>query len=140
MWRLRMQLKEWFVILKPGPKGDRLLSASAIKWLWNLHYREWREKFHMWIVWHLLPREVVKWAAVRVMAHASQGKWGSQEVGTILMMDMLQRWDDPDPEGNNGSGTSHDLAVDSSPIEHINPSGPPPFIPYLMRWNNALGD
>lgn len=51
------------------------------------------ERFCMWLAWRL-PRVLVMWCAIRLMAHATQGKWGSQEVGTVSIMDALQRWDE----------------------------------------------
>ena len=45
-----------------------------------------------WIAWKL-PRRLVMWASVRLMAHATQGEWSSQEVPELLAMDALKRWD-----------------------------------------------
>jgi hypothetical protein len=50
------------------------------------------EIFWMWIAWKL-PKPLVMWCAIRLMAHATTGQYGSQEVGTVSIMDALQRWD-----------------------------------------------
>ena len=49
------------------------------------------EKIVMWVAWHL-PRRVALWAAVRVMAHATTGAYGSQVVPDLLAVDALKRW------------------------------------------------
>lgn len=41
-----------------------------------------------------LPRRIVYWASIRVMAHATQGRWSSQEVPSLYAMDALKRWDE----------------------------------------------
>ena len=51
------------------------------------------EKVTMWIAWRL-PRYLVMWAAVRLMAHATQGKWGKESPSDISIMDALKRWDE----------------------------------------------
>ena len=50
------------------------------------------ENFCIWVAWKL-PRKVAYWAAIRVMAHATQGKYENQEVPALLAMDVLKRWD-----------------------------------------------
>lgn len=50
------------------------------------------ERFWMWLAWHL-PRVLVKWAAVRLGAHATQGPWSAEETPALRFMDALQRWD-----------------------------------------------
>ena len=66
--------------------------------LWKLRYeRQWRiqratERVVHAIVWRL-PRQVVYWAAIRVIAHATQGPYSSQNVPELRAMDALQRWD-----------------------------------------------
>jgi hypothetical protein len=52
-----------------------------------------REKLAMRLAW-LLPRWVAYWAAIRVGAHATQGKWGSTEVPALPFMEALKRWED----------------------------------------------
>ncbi len=49
------------------------------------------DKFCMKAAW-LLPKRVVMWAAVRLMAHATQGEYGTQVVPELLAMDALKRW------------------------------------------------
>jgi hypothetical protein len=42
----------------------------------------------------LLPRRVVRWAYIRVGAHATTGEYGSTVVPELGMMDALKRWDE----------------------------------------------
>ena len=52
-----------------------------------------RDRFWRWIAWRL-PRRLTMWAAIRVAAHATQGKWSNQEVPALSAMDALKRWDE----------------------------------------------
>lgn len=49
------------------------------------------EKFWIWLAWQL-PRPLVYWAAVRLGSHATQGKYSTQIVPELSMMDALARW------------------------------------------------
>lgn len=51
-----------------------------------------KEKLLIWIAWHL-PRSLVKWCSVRLMAHATVGKYETQVVPELLAMDALKRWE-----------------------------------------------
>ena len=51
-----------------------------------------REKIWMWLAWRL-PSTLVKWASIRLIAHATQGKYGSTVVPELSAMDALQRWE-----------------------------------------------
>jgi len=51
-----------------------------------------KEKITMKFVW-ALPRSVAYWAAIRVMAHATQGKWGNESPTSLKAMDALKRWE-----------------------------------------------
>ena len=50
-----------------------------------------KEKIWMWIAWHM-PSELVKWAAVRLMAFATQGKYSDTVVPELTAIDALGRW------------------------------------------------
>jgi hypothetical protein len=45
-----------------------------------------------WIAWRL-PRKVVYWCAIRLGAHATQGRYSNQVVPDLLFADALKRWD-----------------------------------------------
>jgi hypothetical protein len=49
------------------------------------------DKLYLWLAWKL-PHELVKWCAVRLMAHATAGQYSSQVVPDLLAMDALRRW------------------------------------------------
>lgn len=46
----------------------------------------------MKIVW-LLPKTVVKWCAIRLMANATQGKYSNQVVPELTAIEALKRWE-----------------------------------------------
>lgn len=66
-----------------------------VKWL------EWRywcvhrplEKLRLKFVW-MLPRWLVYWCAIRLIAHATQGKHENTIVPDLTAMDALKRWED----------------------------------------------
>jgi hypothetical protein len=70
---------------------DIAVRALLVRWWWR---RLLTERAPMWLAW-ALPRRAVYWAAIRVIAHATQGKWGSTEVPTLTAMDALRRWEIP---------------------------------------------
>jgi hypothetical protein len=55
------------------------------------HYRRLAEKLQMFIAWRC-PKWLVKWCAIRLMAHATQGQYSNQEVPALTAMDALNRW------------------------------------------------
>lgn len=50
------------------------------------------ENICIWIAWRL-PKEIVKWAAVRLIAHAASGEYKDEEVPNLRAMDALEAWD-----------------------------------------------
>ena len=52
----------------------------------------------MWIVWKL-PRIIIQWSAIRLIAHATQGEYSNTIVPDLMAMEALRRWEDKD----NGS-------------------------------------
>ena len=53
--------------------------------------RKRRENFTIWVAFHL-PRYLVMWCAVRLMAHATTGQWGHEEPGKVNIIEALSRW------------------------------------------------
>ena len=49
------------------------------------------EKMLIWFVYRL-PRPVAYWCSIRVMVHATTGKYSDQVVPELLAMDALKRW------------------------------------------------
>lgn len=72
--------------------NDLEWNLQKLRWHWN-DPNYWTEKLIMAIVWRL-PHDVIKWAAIRLMAHATSGQWGNQEVHSVNIMDALKRWDE----------------------------------------------
>lgn len=50
------------------------------------------DKIAMKIAW-MLPRRIAYWCAVRVAAHATAGKWSTQDVPDLRVLDALTRWE-----------------------------------------------
>jgi hypothetical protein len=50
------------------------------------------ESIKIWIVWHL-PRWMVYWASIRLVAHATQWAYSDQIVPDLRAMDALKRWE-----------------------------------------------
>jgi hypothetical protein len=51
-----------------------------------------KEKFQIWCAWHL-PKWLVKWAAIRLVAHATSGEYDTTIVPELSAMDAIKRWD-----------------------------------------------
>jgi hypothetical protein len=49
------------------------------------------ESIWIWLAWRL-PKPLVKWCAIRVGAHATQGPYSEQETPALLFTDALKRW------------------------------------------------
>jgi hypothetical protein len=52
-----------------------------------------RKKFWSWLAYKL-PRPLVYWAAIRLMAAATTGQYSSQVVPELTAMEALKRWGD----------------------------------------------
>ena len=62
-------------------------------WFLRSYYiKKFSEQFLTWFVWHL-PKVVIKWAAIRLIAHATTGKYETTIVPDLTAMDALRRWD-----------------------------------------------
>ena len=57
----------------------------------KIRIREIKEKLQMKIAW-ALPKWLVMWSSVRMIAHATQGEYGSTIVPELSAMDALDRW------------------------------------------------
>jgi hypothetical protein len=61
--------------------------------LWELSYKknQAKEKAWMWLVWKL-PETLIKWAAIRLIAHATTNKYAATVVPELTALDALGRW------------------------------------------------
>lgn len=50
-----------------------------------------RERLTVWLAWRL-PKPLVYWATLRLIAHATQGRYSNQVVPDLSAMDALKRW------------------------------------------------
>lgn len=59
-----------------------------------IHYElpKLKEKLLLKLAW-MLPKGLVYWCAIRVMAHATTGKYTGTVVPTLTGMDALKRWE-----------------------------------------------
>lgn len=65
---------------------------SKIKWWKYRVHKWWHSILPSWVAYKL-PRKIAYWAAIRVGANASTGKYRNQVVPELLFMDALKRWD-----------------------------------------------
>lgn len=49
------------------------------------------EKFWLWLAYRL-PRRLVYWAGIRLIANATNGEYKNQTVPDLAAMDALHRW------------------------------------------------
>lgn len=74
-----------------GPLDRRVMHHNKendmLKYWWLVK----KDKLQMWCAWHL-PKWLVKWAAVRLMAHATTGEYSSTVVPELTGMEALKRW------------------------------------------------
>ena len=55
------------------------------------NYSKLSEKVAMWLVWQL-PRRLVYWCAIRLVAHATTGDYSNTVVPDLSAMDAIRRW------------------------------------------------
>lgn len=54
-------------------------------------YKLFKEKFQMWVAWKL-PKWLVKWAAIRLMVHATTGTYSHTVTPELTCISALNRW------------------------------------------------
>ena len=54
--------------------------------------KNFKEKFMVWLVW-LLPKSIVYYCAIRLIVHATDGKYGSTVVPKLGAIEALERWE-----------------------------------------------
>ena len=54
--------------------------------------KQFKEKTVISLVW-ILPKSIVYWCTVRLIANATTGKHSSQVVPELTAMDALKRWE-----------------------------------------------
>jgi len=59
------------------------------------------DRISRWLAYHL-PRRVVYWASIRLMAHATTDEWSGQVAPELYAMDALKRWENSKPGGEEG--------------------------------------
>ncbi len=69
---------------------------DKLSWIYRFHtqytFNKMKEKLIMKFAW-LLPRYLVMWCYIRVVAHATTGQYSNTIVPELSAMDALERWD-----------------------------------------------
>ena len=55
-------------------------------------WKEWKENFTMWVAWRL-PRQLVYWCAVRLIAEAASSDDFMDDVPSLGAMEALELWE-----------------------------------------------
>lgn len=71
------------------------MTKISYKYRWYRYqmYKWWHDILPSWVA-NKLPKKVAYWAAIRVGAHATTGKYSDTLVPDLTFMDTLQRWHD----------------------------------------------
>ncbi len=72
-----------------GQIGDELMKKGSIMMKHKLS--RLNEKVWMGLAW-LLPKQLVYWASIRLIAHATTGKFGNTVVPELSGIEALNRW------------------------------------------------
>jgi hypothetical protein len=51
------------------------------------------DAFWQWVA-NMLPRNLVYWSAIRLIAHATMGRWSDEQVTEVTAVAALRRWDE----------------------------------------------
>ena len=51
------------------------------------------DAFWQWVA-NMLPRNLVYWSAIRLIAHATMGRWPDEQVTEVTAVATLRRWDE----------------------------------------------
>ena len=55
--------------------------------------RRWREDLERFAAWHM-PKNIVLWCFVRIVAHATTGRW-NESPAKLTVMEAMERWREP---------------------------------------------
>jgi len=58
------------------------------------------DRFYLWFVWRL-PKRLIMWSSVRLIAYATTGKYATTVVPELTAMDALGCWDDKGDSNEN---------------------------------------
>ena len=74
---------------------DRQFLPGLVYWYYRVkefRMRAW-DQFCFSLAWKL-PKRINYWAAVRVFAHATSGRYAGEEVTKINVVEAMKRWSD----------------------------------------------
>lgn len=66
--------------------------------LFRARWKRQVDGFYRWLAWRL-PRQLVGWCGIRVLAHATTGRNSDRTPSEINIMDALSMWNDPGHAG-----------------------------------------
>ena len=78
----------WFFRAANAGFDINFTENNMLKYWWLVK----KEKLQMWVA-RQLPKWLVKWAAVRLIAHATTGEYSPTVVPQLTAMDALKRWE-----------------------------------------------
>ena len=62
-------------------------------WILRKYYiRRFRESVLTWLAWKM-PKSLVMWASMRLIAHATTNEYSSTIVPDLTAMEAIRRWD-----------------------------------------------
>jgi len=56
------------------------------------HMPQFTERFWRWLAWKL-PRKLVYWCTIRLVAHVTSGYWGRTDVPSLTAVEALHRFE-----------------------------------------------
>lgn len=84
--------------MSDGGSAEPTTLEHRVRWAW-LDFRSWWRReldgLAMKIAF-VLPRRLVAWSFIRVVAEGTTGKWSETEVPELRCMDALERWGEND--------------------------------------------
>ena len=79
------------MLKKTENKARRLVQLKPL--VMRRWWYRFEEKFMFWFTWKL-PKRLVYFCAIRVVSHATTGKYGNTVVPELTAMDAVKRWED----------------------------------------------
>jgi hypothetical protein len=80
------------LIKKPGSAIEAPVGYQFTRETRNREEKTMSDKVMMKIAW-LLPKKLVMWCAIRLIAYATQGKYSDTVVPELTAMDAIKKWE-----------------------------------------------
>lgn len=66
---------------------------ANVRWNWRYALQRKADNLCIWLAWHVLPKRLVMWCAMRVGAHATTGQYSATNVPQLTFMEAAKRWE-----------------------------------------------